>query len=229
MRPRPLAPLVLLIPALALAERQDPATVTDTARAFLQAQTRGQPGRVDISLADMDARLKLERCPRPEAFWPGGARPWGHTTVGVRCSQGQGKNWTVYLQATVRIETMYYVTSRPLAPGHVLEAVDLSPQQGDVSQFAAGVIIDPDQAIGRVMAMGAGAGIPVRTDMLRPVPVVQQGQSVTLVARGAGFKVSGEGHALTTAGEGQSTQVRTPAGQVVSGVARAGGVVEVGL
>lgn len=57
--------------------------------------------------------------------------------------------------------------------------------------------------------------------------MVQQGQSVKLLLAGAGFTVSNEGRALNNATQGQVVQVRTASGQLVSGVARSGGVVEV--
>jgi flagella basal body P-ring formation protein FlgA len=56
---------------------------------------------------------------------------------------------------------------------------------------------------------------------------VQQGQLVRVVSRGAGFAVSADARAIGTAGEGQVVQVRTPAGAILSGVARVGGAVEV--
>jgi flagella basal body P-ring formation protein FlgA len=71
------------------------------------------------------------------------------------------------------------------------------------------------------------AGTPLRVDTLRSRPVVQQGQAVRLVTNGNGFSVSAEGKAIGNAGDGQIVQVRTPAGSVVSGTARAGGMVEV--
>jgi flagella basal body P-ring formation protein FlgA len=57
---------------------------------------------------------------------------------------------------------------------------------------------------------------------------VQQGQSVRVVSSGPGFRVSTEARALNNASEGQIAQARTASGQVVSGIAKAGGVVEVG-
>ena len=43
----------------------------------------------------------------------------------------------------------------------------------------------------------------------------------------SGSDVSAEARAIGNAGEGQVVQVRTPAGAILSGVARAGGLVEV--
>jgi flagella basal body P-ring formation protein FlgA len=39
--------------------------------------------------------------------------------------------------------------------------------------------------------------------------------------------VSSDARALNNANEGQLTQVRTPAGQVISGIAKLGGIVEI--
>jgi len=52
---------------------------------------------------------------------------------------------------------------------------------------------------------------------------------VRIVSRGENFSVTGEGKAIGNAGEGQVVQVRTLRGAIISGTARAGGVVEVTL
>jgi flagella basal body P-ring formation protein FlgA len=65
--------------------------------------------------------------------------------------------------------------------------------------------------------------------MLRQPNIVQQNQTVKVVSRGPGFQVTNEGRALNNAQEGQVVQVRLGNGQVVSGLAKAGGVVEIGF
>jgi len=69
--------------------------------------------------------------------------------------------------------------------------------------------------------------LPLRQDSLRALPVVQQGQIVRLVSIGDGFRVSAEGRAISNAGEGQIAQARTASGQIVSGIAKMGGTLEV--
>jgi flagella basal body P-ring formation protein FlgA len=75
--------------------------------------------------------------------------------------------------------------------------------------------------------MPVGVGRPLRGDLLRLPMVVQQNQSVKVVSQGPGFQVTNEGRALNNGVEGQVVQVRLSNGQVVSGVARAGGVVAI--
>jgi len=57
--------------------------------------------------------------------------------------------------------------------------------------------------------------------------VIRQGQTVRALSRGPGFAVANEGKALNNAVEGQVVQVRLADGQVVSGIAKAGGTVDV--
>jgi flagella basal body P-ring formation protein FlgA len=64
--------------------------------------------------------------------------------------------------------------------------------------------------------------------MLRLPPAVRQGQTVKVVSGGdAGFRVTSEGRALNGAADGEPVRVRMSTGQVLSGTARNGGVVEV--
>jgi flagella basal body P-ring formation protein FlgA len=90
-----------------------------------------------------------------------------------------------------------------------------------------GVVTDMAQAIGRSTTMSMPSGAPLRLDALRSKPVVQQGQQVRVMSSGAGFQVTTEARAIGNAGEGQVVQVRTAAGAIISGIAKAGGLVEV--
>lgn len=205
--------------------RQDPAVVRQIAEQFLQAQTRGLPGHVSISVNKLDSRLDLAACAAPQAFMPTGSKVWGKTTVGIRCTVPTP--WTVYIQAKVSVVAAYVVTAAPLAQGQLVSATDLATMQGDLTTLPVGIITDATQAIGRTVTMSLQAGTALRQDSLRSVPAVQQGQTVRLVSIGPGFQVSSEGQALTSASEGQLVQARTQAGQMIRGIAKAGGVVEV--
>ena len=221
--------LLLLVPLLAFAQapaRQDPAAVKAAAEQYLQQQAAGLPGKVTITIGALDPRLSLAACPAPQAFQAPGARPWGKTTVGVKCS---APAWTVYLQAQVSVVAGYIASAVPLAQGQAVEASQLVTLQGDIAALPNGVATDMAQVIGKTPTVSLPAGVPLRLDNLKAKPVVQQGQMVQLVTAGKGFRVSAEARAIGTAGEGQVVQVRTPNGAIVSGVARHGGLVEVAL
>lgn len=197
-----------------------------TVAEFLRVQTAGLPGEINITVGQLDARLNLPSCAMPEAFLPNGGRAWGKTTVGVRC--GQPTPWTIYVTATVRVLADYIAAAAPLAQGQLIGPNDITKARGDLTALPAGIITDQSQAVGRTAANSLALGTPLRQDALRKEQAVQQGQMVRLVSSGAGFKVSTEGRALNSGSAGQIIQARTPAGQTVSGVAKMGGIVEVG-
>jgi flagella basal body P-ring formation protein FlgA len=192
---------------------------------LLRRQTAGLPGRVSYTVGAIENRLSLAPCPAAEAFIPAGVRLWGNANIGVRCSGSSA--WTIYVPVTVRISTGIVIAARALTQGRPIEAADLLLQEGDITQLPASVVTDPAFALGRSVTHNIAAGQPLRQDMLRSQPVIQQGQSVTVRSQGPGFKVSTEGKALTTAAEGQVAQVRIASGQTVSGIARVGAIVEI--
>jgi flagella basal body P-ring formation protein FlgA len=227
---RTVAALLSALPLLALSApavpaRQDPAALRAVVEQFLQAQAAGLPGEVSVKVGAVDPRTALAGCPAPEAFLQPGARAWGKTTVGVRCTAPS--NWTIYIQAQVNVKADYVAAAVPLAQGQAVEQGQLMLVKGDIAAMPNGIITDMAQAIGRTPTVSLAAGTPLRLDTLRSKPVVQQNQAVRLVLNGNGFSVSAEGRAIGTAGEGQVVQVRTPSGTVVSGTAKAGGMVEV--
>lgn len=204
--------------------RQDGGAVRKVVEQFLQTQTAGLPGKVTINVNPVDARLGLAACPDPQAFQQPGARAWGKTTVGVRCT---APVWTVYVQAQVNVVAEYVAAAAPLAQGQPIDASQLVMVKGDLAAMPNGIVTDMAQAIGRTPTVSLPAGTPLRADNLKSKPVVMQNQTVRMVSGGAGFSVSAEGKALGNAAEGQVVQVRTPSGAILSGTAKAGGIVEV--
>ena len=210
---------------LAQGARQDPAPLRQATEQFLRMQTAGLPGQVSIVLGQIDPRMNLAACAALEPFLPNGSRAWGKTTVGVRCNAPTP--WTIYVSATVRVLADYIVTAAPLAQGQTVGQNDIAAMHGDIATLPPGIITDASQALGRAVLSSLSAGSPLRQDSLRSQQAVQQGQTVRLVSVGSGFRVSTEGKALNNAAEGQLVQARTPAGQVVSGIAKLGGILEV--
>lgn len=206
--------------------RQDLGQIVRVVEQFVRRESAGLPGQVAFSVTPLDSRLSLPACPAPEAFLPAGSRLWGRSTVGVRCTSA-GMPWTIYASVQIEISGEYVVTARPIARGEPVGLQDLALMRGDLAKLPAGIVVDPMHAVGKQFAISMGAGQPVRQDMLRAPHVVVQGQGVKLISEGPGFRVSTEGKALANAADGQSVQVRAPSGQTVSGIARAGGVVEV--
>jgi flagella basal body P-ring formation protein FlgA len=216
--------LTLLITATALAY-QEPAPVKKAIEDYLRIQTKGLPGRVSYTVGAIDANNGLPPCSAFDVTSAPGARAWGRTTVAVRCIQAAG--WSIFVPVQIRVVADYLVTGRPIAQGQLLMEADVSVQTGDLTDLPTGVLTDVRQAIGRTATASVAAGRPLRSDMLRQAYIVQQGQSVKVVSAGPGFQVANEGRAMNNAAEGQVVQVRLANGQVLSGIARNAGIVEV--
>jgi flagella basal body P-ring formation protein FlgA len=211
--------------AQAAPARQEASAVKRIAEEFLMSNTAGLTGEIKVEVNPVDARLNLAACISPEAFMPPNSRPWGRTTVGVRCTAPA--NWTVYLSANIKVKGDYFVAAAPLAQGKTLEAADLQKTTGEISGIAPGIITNASQATGRVLTISLKAGTPLRQDMLKNQQAVLQGQTVKVIAGGPSFQVTAEAKALTNAAIGQVAQARTENGQLISGIAKAGGIIEV--
>lgn len=194
---------------------------------FLEMQTIGYPGKVAVHAGAIDPNLRLAQCPDMQVFLPSGSRAWGKTSVGVRCSAPSP--WTIYVQATVNVIAQYLVAATPLAQGAVVSNEDVLFESGDLTQLPAGVFTDAAQAIGRTANISMTAGTVLRQEMLKMPLAVQRGQTVIVTSVGKGFTVSAEGQAMANANEGQVVQVKVSSGQVITGVARSGGQVDVGF
>lgn len=204
---------------------QDLSTLKDKITEYLKIETKGYPGQVTIQTGAIDPRLKLAPCADVNVFMPRGSRPWGKTSVGLKCEAPSP--WTIYVQATVKVSGQYLVAVAPLAQGQIVTDKDVIFEVGDLTQLPVGVYTETSQVVGRVVNISMNAGTVLRQDLLKTMPVVQQGQSVMLVTAGNGFSISAEGHAMNKALDGQVVQVKVASGQVISGVARSDGKVEV--
>lgn len=207
------------------AERQEIPPILEAVENYVRGETAGFPGQVIVSLGAVDPRLNLPACQALELFIPAGGRLWGQATVGVRCNNQTP--WTVYVPVGVKVMANVVYAAKPLAQGQPVAASDLALQKADLAQLPAGILTEQSQAVGKTLATSIASGQPLRRDMLRSPLVVLQGQSVKLLARGRGFNVSSEGKALAAAAAGQVAQVRTHSGQIINGIARPDGIVEV--
>jgi flagellar basal body P-ring formation protein FlgA len=205
---------------------QDGESIRAAALVFLTQQAAGLPGKPEITVSPVFPR-GLAACVTLEPFMPPGARPWGHTTVGMRCS---GEHpWTLYLQAHVSVQATYYLAARAIAPGEVLTSADLVSREGDLTTMPQATVTDPSQAVGAVTLSRLAAGFPLRSDLLRSAGSISIGQTVQVVTGGDGFSISSAGSAMNNAAPGQQIRVKTPGGQIISGVVKDGSTVEVSL
>lgn len=216
--------LPLALPPAAVAG-QDVQVVNKAIDDFLRVQIKGLPGSASYTIGAVANSERLNACHNLQVGLPQGGRLWGKANVVVRCEEAQA--WTLYVPVKIKVVGNYLVSSRALRQGQLLEAQDVAVQNGDLTELPNGTLTDVRQAVGHTLGMSIAAGHPLRTDLLRQALIVQQGQTVKVVSRGAGFEVANEGEALNNAVQGQIVRVRLGNGQLVNGIADSAGTVTV--
>lgn len=199
--------------------------ITAAVEQFVRSKATDSTNEISITVTPPDSRLHLGKCDNLETWLPSGNKPWGRASVGVRCRMPT--TWSIYVPVMVRISGNALVAARTIGRGQTLEAQDIQSQVRDLTPYPGGVLTSPDQAIGKNAATTIQAGDLLRPDLLHSPLAIRQNQQVVLVAQGAGFKVSSEGTAMGNATIGQVVSVKTRSGQIIKGIAKSDGVVEV--
>ncbi|MCL9851036.1 flagellar basal body P-ring formation chaperone FlgA (plasmid) [Ralstonia solanacearum P673] len=219
-------------PAQAATTIQGPTAIQMQIQQQLQSQldilngtADGGGSRASVEVGPVDPRVANQPCDQVELMLPSANRLRGRIQVGVRCRSPHA--WAAWVPATIQISGTYYVAARQLPPGKTLDMSDLEARTGDLSALPPSVVLQPADAVGRVLLTSLAPNQPLRAESLRMPIAIQAGQTVKLVADGGGFQVTSDGRALNQAAIGQVAQVRTANGNVISGIAQSPGVVAV--
>lgn len=208
-----LAALFALLPPPARAQE---GVLQQQAKQFANASLRaGQGRRVEIEVGSLDPRLRLAPCDQIEPYLPANARLWGRSRIGVRCLQGPTR-WNVFLPVTVKVFAPALVASRALPAGTTLAEGDLAQAEVDLAEETSNALFQPAQALGRVLDRPVPAGRGLRQSHLKPRQWFAAGEMVQVLAQGPGFRVAGEGQALTPGTEGQPVRIRTESGRILT-------------
>lgn len=120
---------------------------------------------------------------------------WGQTTVSllVRVNDRVEKN----LPARLEVEALgdMVVTARPLERGEIIKTGDVLIQKRDISGAPPKVCRTLEDVIGKVVKTGIRGNTLVRADYLEKVPVVKNGQPVSIVAENDTICITAPGKA----------------------------------
>ena len=197
--------------------------------ALAQPATGGTlPLRMEVSVGQLDPRLRLAPCARVEPYLPAGARLWGRTRLGLRCVDG-GVRWNVFLPITVKAYGPAWVLAGNVATGTVLTQHDAMESEVDWAAERAAIVANPEAWVGQIAARPLLAGQALRQGMVRAPDLFKSGAQVRVVAQGQGYAVTAVGRALSAGSEGQNIRVRMANGRLVSGIVLSDGTIEAAL
>ena len=172
--------------------------------------------RVEVVIGQLDPRLHLAPCQKVDPYLPNGTRLWGKSRIGLRCVQGPTA-WNVFLPITVKAYGRALAATASIASGSVLKAGDFIQAEIDLAEEMSAAVVDAEEPVGRILSQALKPGQGLRQAFLKPRQWFAAGDTVTVVAVGAGFSLEGEGQALSNGIEGQPARVRTESGRVLTG------------
>lgn len=175
-----------------------------------------QPWRVEVSLGQLDPRMRLAPCDRVKAYLPSGAQLWGRTRVGLRCEQGAVR-WNVYWPVQVKVWGQALVATVPLRPGSIVSASDVAQAEVDLAASGSPAVVRTSDIVGRAVLRAISPGQSLRQDDVKTRRWFAVGDPVRLNVKGPGFMVAAEGVALSPGDEGRCARVRTEQGRVLCG------------
>ena len=129
------------------------------------------PLRMEVSVGQLDERLRLSPCARIEPYLPAGARLWGRTRLGLRCLEGATR-WSVFLPVTVKAFGPAWVLTGDVKAGAVLSEADATEMEVDWAAENAAIVADPAVWVGQVASRPLKAGQALRQPMLRAPQVL---------------------------------------------------------
>ncbi len=208
-------------------EWQDHDAIRDAVAETLRAELVRGNDRIDVVVADIDRRVRLEACPVPlKVSLPYGRKQVSRLTAEVRCVGS--RPWKINVPARLTVYRQVVVAARPLARGTVLAADDimLAEQGGDTLGF--GYLPDPEHALGHELRRPVAAGKVLTPQMLTAPTLIRRGQRVSLQAGAQGVSVRMSGIARSDGILGQVIDVENAnSGRLVQAVVRSAKSAEV--
>lgn len=213
-----------------VASAQDLVTLTQqwVDQALAQLPAESSPLRMQVSVGQLDARLRLTPCAQVEPYLPPGARLWGRTRLGLRCLQGETR-WNVFLPLTVQAFGPAWVLTGNVAPGATLTEHDAMQSEVDWAAEPAAVVTNPQAWVGQVALRPLAAGQALRQNMTRAPFLFKAGAPVQVKAQGPGYAVTSSGQALAAGSAGQNVRIRMANGKIITGIVSEDGTIEAAL
>jgi flagella basal body P-ring formation protein FlgA len=186
------------------------------------------PLRMEVSVGELDSRLKLAPCQKVEPYIAPGTRLWGKTRLGLRCTQGVSK-WNVFLPITVKAFGPAWVIKNSVPQGAVLSAEDALSVEVDWAELNSPIVANLSDWTGLTATRALSTGQALRQDMVKATQVFSAGAQVRVLAYGVGFEIATSALAVSGGVVGQSARVRMDNGRVMTGQVLDGRTVRMAL
>jgi flagella basal body P-ring formation protein FlgA len=182
--------------------------------------------RIDISVGNLDNRLRLTNCGSPVEFINQDQSGLGGN-ISVKAQCDSGKVWSVHVPAQVTIYREIAIAARDIARGEVISLAHIDTNLVNVSSIRQAFLPEAESIIGKEAKRNIGKGEPFKTALLDAPTAVKRGELVTLESLAGSIKVSSAGTAMADGRVGQKIRVRNNSSErIISGVVISQGLVQ---
>lgn len=211
----------------ASAAEQDHQALKQIAHRYIQQRVEAElHGEAKIKIGNVDPRLRLPACPQIQAYLSENSPLIGNISVGIRCQVG--KRWSLFVSAQVKLQKRVLVAKRALKRGVILGQHDVALEEKELFNQHHQYLTNVSEVLGQQLKRSVRAGEPLQLNRLEPPKLVRRGQSITILAEGAGVSVRMSGKALMDGRSGDRIQVENDSSnRRIEGVVMSDGVVKV--
>ena len=182
----------------------------------LASSSTSLPLRMEVSVGELDRRLRLAPCDQVQPYIPPNVRLWGKARLGLRCVLGPSK-WNVFLPITVKAFGPAWVVKGLVAQGATLSEADAMAVEVDWAEQSSPIVANVSDWVGQTATRTLSSGQALRQDMVKAAQVFQAGAQVRVLARGVGFEIATSAQAISSGVVGQSARVRMDNGRIMTG------------
>jgi len=208
-------------------QAQSHQSIRDAAETHALQAAESLPSRVEVTVGNLDSRLKLAACDQPlETYNSPNGLAGGRGVVGVRCTGG--KPWKIYVPVTLALMESVVVSRHPLVRGQTVQADDLMLSEVDVSKLHKAYFTRIEDVVGLRSKRAVAGGKTLHAGLLQRAKWVKRGNQVQIVAISGGLEVRMKGKALDDGGRGDRIKVKNlRSGRVITGTVAGTGLVHV--
>ncbi len=182
--------------------------------------------RIDISVGNLDSRVRLGQCPVAIAFAAQDQTGLGgNISVKAQCTSQIA--WTVHIPAQVMIYREIPVAAQDITRGQSITDTHLTSVLVNISSIRQGFADTPQTIIGREAKRNIGKGEVFKTAQLDSPTAIRRGELVRLESVAGSIKVSSSGTAMSDGRLGQKIRVKNGSSErVISGIVKGQGLVQ---
>ena len=165
------------------------------AKAFLTSLHAHTVGDLEITLSELDPRLKLNRCDHEFLIDTLNPRSThlGRVSVQIRCTTP--KPWKIYLNAQINLWQQVVVFHRSLTKGSSIQRSDLYLERHNLSRLRNGYFTSIEAVSDLTLNHNVRPGQIVTASSVSAPKLVRRGELVRLINERQGIRIESKGYA----------------------------------